>query len=167
MRRACFLLVMPVLACSSGSGAGETGNLPSSASAESCKAEYAPEKGYAWEDDLTTTTAPPDAAPPSVMAAPERAESECLGAGNPASTCDAELLMTREAALCIAESLGLSEGIGPWKAGLTYHFGDERIVWNVHSTLVDDGVGSQSGDFVTVDAIDGTSLGKGSWGSQP
>ena len=75
--------------------------------------------------------------------------------------------MTRDAAMCIAEGLGLSSGIAPWKAGLTYHYEHDRIVWNVVSTLEDDGRGRQSGDDVTIDAIDGTKLSRGQWGSIP
>ncbi len=75
--------------------------------------------------------------------------------------------MTREAALCVAVSLGLSQGISTWSAGLTYHYGLLKIVWNVESTLEDDGHGGKAGDSVTIDAIDGTKLGEGSWGSTP
>jgi hypothetical protein len=75
--------------------------------------------------------------------------------------------MTRDAAVCVAKSLGLSSGIAAWKAGIAYHFGHQRIVWRVVSTLQDDGQGSQSGDSVAIDAINGTKLGAAAWDSTP
>lgn len=69
--------------------------------------------------------------------------------------------------MCLAKILALPSGITPWKASLTYHFGHHRIVWNVQCTLEDDGQGTQAGETVSIDAIDGTNLGLGSWGATP
>ncbi|MBE7479597.1 MAG: hypothetical protein HS104_06370 [Polyangiaceae bacterium] len=45
------------------------------------------------------------------------------------------------------------------------HLKYERIIWNVQSTLQDDGQCSQKGDFVAIGASSGTKLGGGQWGS--
>lgn len=160
-----WLMLLTISWAGCGSGEAGTGKTAGGATVESCKSQFSPSAGYGWEDDLATPTSPPDGGAPPAVPPQERAASECVAAGQPATVCDANLLMTREAAFCVAESLGLSPGIAAWKAGITYHFKYERIIWNVQSTLQDDGQGSQMGIFVAIDAIDGTRLGEGQWGS--
>jgi hypothetical protein len=75
--------------------------------------------------------------------------------------------MTREAAICIAKSSQLATGIAPWKVGLVLHHGLQSIVWNVDNTLKDDGMGTQSGDSLSIDAISGDVLQRLSWGGIP
>lgn len=162
-----WLLLLAIAGVGCGSGDDGAGKTSSGATVASCKSQFAPSAGYGWEDDLTVNSAPADGGAPPAIAPQDRAASECVAAGQPASACDASLLMTREAALCVAKSLGLSSGIAPWKAGITYNFKYQRIIWNVQNTLEDDGLGSQAGEFVAIHAIDGTKLGEGQWGSTP
>jgi hypothetical protein len=75
--------------------------------------------------------------------------------------------MTREAAICVAKTLHLATGIAPWKVGLVFHHGLQSIVWNVDNTLTDDGMGSQSGDAWSVDAITGDVLQRSGWRGVP
>lgn len=165
MLRRLLQLSLVCVGCSSG-GPG-TGNAPAGATVQSCVSQFSPSAGYGWDDDLNGIIALPDGGAPAPVPPQERAASDCLSAGQPTTTCDASLLMTREAALCVAKLLGLPPGIAAWKAGITYNFKYERIIWNVQSILQDDGQGTQQGAFVAIDAIDGKKLGEGDWGSTP
>ncbi len=162
-----WLLVIAISCAGCGSGEGGADVTSTGAAVESCKNQFSPSAGYGWEDDLVVNTAPPGGGAPPAIPPKDRAASECVAAGQPASSCDANLLMTRDAALCVAKSLGLSSGIAAWKAGITHHFGLQRIVWNVASTIQDDGQGSQSGNMVAIDAISGTKFGESTWSSTP
>ena len=135
---------------------------------ESCKAEFSAAKGYDWHDDLGGQFAPADGGslppPPSAL---DQAVADCTAAGQPSSSCDAALVMTRDAAICVAKHHGLATGIAPLRAGLVFHATQLKIVWNAHNTTSDDGQGTASGDTGRVDAITGELLQKGSWGSTP
>ncbi|MCC6750553.1 MAG: hypothetical protein IT371_23010 [Deltaproteobacteria bacterium] len=99
----------------------------------------------------------------------DTAVQDCLRdlGGQDPEACDRARVMTREAALCITRSQQFAEGTAPWKAGITYHYGERRIVWNVQNLLEDDGHGAQRGEYLRLDALHGALLGSGAWGATP
>jgi hypothetical protein len=94
----------------------------------------------------------PAPAPPSAasIAAVCRAEG---GTG-----CEPAAFISKEAAACIATINHFEAGLEPWKVALVYHHRFARVVWNVTSTLQDDGPDGYSGAVLTLDASDGLVL---------
>ena len=87
---------------------------------------------------------------------PEDVEAACEAEGK---TCGE--VITREAALCIAEADGLVEGVAPTTASLFRHdvFG---WVWSTLNTL-DQTAGEEGGESRTIDAFTGEVLERGNW----
>jgi hypothetical protein len=81
--------------------------------------------------------------------------------------CDASRFLSKEAALCLAQSNGLEAGLGPWSVALVYHHGHERVVWNVMNVTNDDGAAGYSGGNLTLDATDGAVLGRSAYTVTP
>jgi hypothetical protein len=87
---------------------------------------------------------------------PEDVEAACEAEGE---TCSE--VITREAALCIAEADGLVEGVAPTTASLLRHevWG---WVWSTLNTL-DQTAGEEGGESRTIDAFTGELLERGNW----
>ena len=94
--------------------------------------------------------------------------------GMPADrVCDAKVLITAQAATCVAEANGLARGIvATPRTGLVYDFVFRRITWSVSNTMYDgdrgerpdSGVGGvRGGQSVAVDAISGKVLTSFEW----
>jgi len=83
------------------------------------------------------------------------------------SACDAEQMMTREAANCIAEvEVGLAAGLTDWAIRTTYNEAFETVVWTVTSTTFQEGE-TTGGDGVTLHATDGDILETWGWEEGP
>jgi hypothetical protein len=169
MRGAHLWAAAIVLAC--GSTDDDAGEKNEAGTVASCKQQFSPAAGYGWEDDLTLPTSPPpgsDAgAPPPATSALDSAVAECQSAGQPSSACDAALVMTHHAAICVAETLGLVVGVEPHRAGISFHPDEQRIVWSVLSVEYSEPGGGEGGDSIRIDAITGAELERGHWGATP
>jgi hypothetical protein len=102
---------------------------------------------------------------------------ECLAPlacrGAPADrVCDAQMLITANAAVCAAETSGLARGImATPRTGLVYDFVFRRITWSVSNTLYDGERGSRpdaggalrGGQSMAVDAITAKVLNSFQW----
>ena len=125
------------------------------AAGPSCEKQFSPDAGYGFQSEE------------GYGSPPDQVASQCLAAGVAAADCDAHRLLTREAAICIAKGFGFAPGIAPWKAGLVFHGRWQSIVWNVHNTLTDDGMGRRSGNTLTLNGITGALLGSSGWEAIP
>ena len=94
------------------------------------------------------------------------ASTECSGTVE-GRECSAERLITLGAATCIAGMAGLEPGLSGLTAGMTYHHGFRRIVWNVQNVVSRGGDGSSSGQSVSIDAVTGGLLGWFGWAAMP
>ena len=163
-----FLLLSLIACVACGSTDDDAGETNAGSTVASCKQKYSPAAGYGWEDDLRIATSPPgDAAPPPAPDPLDETIAECQAAGEPPSVCDASAVMTHDAAICVAELLGLAPGIAGLKAGIVFHHTERRIVWNVQNTLYSEPGGSEGGESLRIDAITGASLRLGEWVSIP
>lgn len=132
---------------------------------EQCIEQYSEDAGYGHDSDLyyhpcadpceSHSGVEEDCAPPSV----EQIQAQCYGNGAP---CEGAFI-TREAAICIANSDGLPSGVqGPF-ADLIFE--DSHClcsVWEVRSvTLIE--ADSQESVVSLVHAITGEVLNNGSW----
>lgn len=169
MRRLCLPFAILALAC--GSTDEDSGEKNEAGTVASCKQQFSPAAGYGWEDDLTLPTSPPPGSdagtPPPAPSALETAVAACQSSGQPSAACDATLVMTHHAAICVAESLGLVVGVEPHRAGIVFHPDEQRIVWNVLSVEYSEPDGSEGGDSIRIDAITGAELERGHWGATP
>ena len=163
--RPLALVLLLLAACSQSSSSGPA----TTSTADNCKSQYSPTKGYGYASDGPYATAPADdagvpATPPDAV---DLAVKSCAGSAD-AAACDRESLMTRDAALCLAKASGLVAGISPWTATIVFHAKHRRIVWNVTATTASDSAsGSSGGDVMTIDAINGAVLGTSQWGATP
>lgn len=80
--------------------------------------------------------------------------------------CDAKFI-SKEAARCIAESLDFSPGLEPWRIGLGYHYGYQRITWGVSNLLQDRGADGASGSALSLNAVDGSLIARLGWDVSP
>jgi hypothetical protein len=82
--------------------------------------------------------------------------------------CDADRFISKEAAICIAQTAGLAVGLYGPLARLAF---DNHVVWNVQNTLHDDTHGAPRGEsdgaFIEIDAISGEASEIGSWRAIP
>jgi hypothetical protein len=92
---------------------------------------------------------------------PTEVAEECEEDGNP---CDADSIMTRQAAVCIAELDELAPGINEWRANLVYNYGFDRPIWSIDNTLTESDC-SKDGEGIAVDAITGELLERYNWGA--
>ena len=120
--------------------------------AAECVEVYSADAGYGWESD------------PSYGVDAQTAASECDAESG--SDCDDGDFITRDAALCIAEVEGLSEGVTDWQAGLVYHHGYSTVVWNVVSKNIDES-DYAAGETISLHATTAESLGETSWEATP
>ncbi len=116
-----------------------------------CIEDHAPEAGYGFDSD------------PGYGVPAEDAEASCLAAGG---SCDADLFITRDAAMCIGGLENLPEGVDDWMAGLSWHEGYAAVVWSVLSPTTQE-EGYTAGEAVVIDAMSGEVLGRISWESTP
>jgi hypothetical protein len=177
MKRAGCWIVL--LFCGCGGSSTDTAPAHATVSVESCRDQFAASKGYGYESDVSSTSAPPpddagSAADAGASDAAAEASSdtdldevvlECQQGGGTA--CDSTQFLTHQAALCVARQAGLAAGVAPVRAGLLFQVTFRRVAWNVENVLHDDGQGSQSGDSMLIDAVNGAVLQSGSWGSTP
>jgi hypothetical protein len=63
------------------------------------------------------------------------ASTFCTGTADD-RVCDSSQLITAEAAICIAQESGTSEGLESPRAGLVYNYKYRRIIWTVTSCSV-------------------------------
>lgn len=91
--------------------------------------------------------------------------SEC--AANGGTGCEASRFVSKEAALCLAESNEFEAGLRPWSVALVYHHSHDRVVWNVTNVTNDDGAEGYSGGVLTLDATDGAVLGRSAYTVTP
>ena len=118
-----------------------------------CADAYPASEGYGFESDESYGSSVQDAL------------DRCAEAGG---TCAEEGLLTREAALCVAEEEGLAAGATAWKAGLTWREGEEQIVWNVSSTTdLSVNGGCSEGEMLTLDAYTGDLVKDAEWAACP
>lgn len=169
LRAALALAFAAIPACSSTDP--PPGNSTTGATVASCREQFSPDKGYGYQDDLTMVSSPPHdggagGAATGTDTALERVVSSCKAGGGAA--CDPTTFLTHDAAICAAKLGGLSDGIGGLEAGLTFLAKSARVVWNVQNlTAGTQGSGETSGDTVTLDAVDGSVLTRGSWSAIP
>ena len=100
-----------------------------------------------------------------------RAQLACQG--TPADrVCEASMLITAGAAVCVAEASGLARGImGTPRTGLVYDFMFRRITWSVSNTMYDgargvrpdSGGAVRGGQSMAVDAISAKLLSSFEW----
>lgn len=112
-------------------------------------------------DGNATATAEPEACPNNV-AASAFAQCEAEGQG-----CDPSLLISRDAAFCIASELKLAPGLRAWDAHLVYNSRYKRVLWVVQNLTLDNpGNCEKAGAAVSVDAETGEQVGEGQgWSS--
>lgn len=166
MKRRWSIACVATVAAAAGCSSDGKGSSTAQSTAESCREEFSPDKGFGYDDDLRVSTSPAgDAAPPPSPSALEEAVDACAADG--ADDCDPAGILTHDAALCVARGLGMPEGIEPLQAGLIYNSRHRRIVWNVENVLHSTPGGSRDGDAWTIDATKGTLLEKLSWGATP
>lgn len=169
LRAALALAVAAIPACSSTDPA--PGNSTTGGTVASCRDQFSPDRGYGYQDDLTMVSSPPHdggagGAATSTDTGLDRVVSSCKAGGGAA--CDPTTFLTHDAAICAAKLGGLSDGIGGFKAGLAFLAKPARVVWNVlNRTAGNQGSGEASGDTVTIDAVDGSVLTRGSWSAIP
>ncbi|GDX79175.1 hypothetical protein LBMAG42_09860 [Deltaproteobacteria bacterium] len=93
-------------------------------------------------------------------------ESECERAG--AGDCDTDTFIGVDAALCIASSHELDDGISGLNASLKFHALYERPVWYVTNVEEEDTTtGAAAGSGVVIDAVSGALLEETGWGASP
>lgn len=80
--------------------------------------------------------------------------------------CEGAIVVSKAAALCVAEENGdLTTLQGPY-ANLTYHSGFQVPVWNIR-TVTETGREGSGGRTFTVDATTGEFLRSGAWEATP
>jgi hypothetical protein len=85
--------------------------------------------------------------------------------------CNIQRLITSQAALCVAETHGLADGLTQPRTGLVYDYVYRRITWNVSNTMYDgargarpdSGGGARGGQALTIDAINALVLKTSEW----
>lgn len=134
-------------------------------SAASCVDEFAAEDGYSFEGEVQgcgdwVEETDPGCTPSTVA----DIEAECSADGHP---CADTIVVTHDAALCVARADGLDEGLVGLRAQLIYDVSLAAPKWSVWNVLEDDGEFSMSGESVAVDARDGSVVGHAGWASMP
>ncbi|MFV8753946.1 PepSY domain-containing protein [Nannocystaceae bacterium ST9] len=128
---------------------------------EGCIAANEPEDTHGFESDNQDECPQPfdggdEPCPPIT---PESIAEQCADEGHP---CDPDAILSRDAALCIAEFHELAPGLLEWRASLVYNYEHNRPIWAVENTLAaDDCV--QSGVELEIDAQTGELLGTYEW----
>ena len=100
-------------------------------------------------------------------------EERCVEDGG--RGCEVSALITREAAVCIAEREGLADGVRGWMTTLRYIVRDDtddradrgRPSWSVQNTEYAEPDGSQGGQVYVIDANTGELLLQLGWGAAP
>ena len=118
------------------------------ATAAECIAEYSVAGGYDHASDNGGADVPE-------LVAAEAADDD--------HAFDIADLITREAAICVAELQGLAPGLEEWRASLVYHYTHQRPIWNVENVLEYVSDSDQSGDGLAIDALTGEVLEQYSW----
>lgn len=118
-----------------------------------CLETYSVANGYGFEAENWTGTDAPTL---------EAAEDACAAAG----AADCEVVVTHDAAVCIAELEGLAAGLEPWLAFLVYHHDHEVIVWNVQNLEVQE-TGYSAGTLLALHAGTGDVLDVYGWSASP
>lgn len=132
---------------------------------EDCLSRFSVENGYGFASDGgETAVAPPTdtAAPADAPTGLDQAIAECTAEGAD----DCEVVVTREAAECIAAEGGLAPGVADWRTSLVFHHTHNAIVWNVMSTASQTGA-TASGSSVTIHAESGEVLAESQWSAMP
>lgn len=135
-----LLLAGSATCCADDDGAPQT--------AAECIAEYSVANGYDHASDNGGADVP------------ELVAAEAADDDQPFETGD---LITREAAVCIAELEQLEAGLEGWTVSLVYHYTHHRPIWNVENVLEFVSDSDQSGDGLAIDAITGEVLEQYSW----
>jgi hypothetical protein len=91
---------------------------------------------------------------------PREVAEECASAGHP---CDASAFVSRDAAACVARSLGFAEGLSPWRLMLRYEPRAAVPVWYVDNTTEQLGACDQKGDELALHAETGELVGEFQW----
>lgn len=130
-----------------------------SAEVSACIASHPASEPFDVGDVVVGSPAPgsgaPEPSPPTV----EAFAAECRAEGG--TGCDAAFI-SREAARCIALDEQFPAGLGEWEIALTYHHSYRRVVWGIQNVLVDN-ASDYAGESLTVDAVNGRTLGRTSW----
>ncbi len=129
---------------------------------EQCIADFAADKGYGYDNDEWHFACGDPAGCDAVT--PEVVEQWCAEDNHP---CDAAEFITRDAALCIAETEDLEPGVTDWYANLLYSYRFKEPVWQVVSvTALDAGGEEIAGWILTLDAVTGVDLVLEEWAAQ-
>lgn len=133
--------------------------------APTCLDQYAAADGYSFEGEVQgcgdwVEETDPGCTPPTV----DDIEAECAADGH---SCADGIVVTHDAALCIAREDGLAEGLVGIRAQLIYDVSLSAPKWSAWNVLEDDGEYSMSGESVAVDARDGSVVGHADWSATP
>jgi hypothetical protein len=129
---------------------------------EQCIRDFAADKGYGYDnDEWNFACGVPEGCDPVT---PEVVQQWCIDDNH---ECDAAEFITRDAALCIAETQALEPGITDWYANLTYSYRFKEPVWQVVSITAEDADGTEvAGWILTIDAVTGGFLVLDEWGAE-
>ncbi len=119
-----------------------------------CIAENPPAEPFDVGDIVLASPPPGSTEPAPPGPTVDTIAAECVASGG--TGCDPASFISKVAALCLAEFNEFPTGLEPWSAALVYHYGHERVVWNVTNLVRDDGPNGYWGNIMTFDATDGS-----------
>lgn len=151
-----FLILLTLLAC----GDDDAGH--------SCLEDYSVDAGYDFVSDMWHISCPVsaedtggsgDCPPPTI----DDLEAQCDEAGSP---CADTIVVTRDAAECIAQADGMEEGLEGRYADLIFNHAFNLPIWAVSNVLTSEGA-EASGDGLSIDAATGEILERSQWQRMP
>lgn len=131
----------------------------------SCISENPPDDPFDVGDVVIASPPPGSGGPVPMPPSAASIAAECQAEAG--TGCDVSSFISKGAASCIATLNQFEVGLEPWKLALVYHHRFSRVVWNVTSTLRDNGADGYSGAVLTLDATDGAVLGQSSYSATP